>query len=228
MSIAENIKEVKASIERACGRANRGPQTVKLVVVTKAVDASRIQEAVAAGVTCVGENRVQEAWQKFNAVDAAVHWHLIGHLQTNKVRRALQFVQMIHSVDSTRLAHEIQVQAEKLDKTVEVLIQVNTSGEESKFGLAPEEALPAIKEMAQFPRVQIKGLMTIGAFTTEVEVVQGCFRRLRELRDRVEEHQISGVVMHELSMGMTNDFELAIEEGATMVRIGRSIFGERQ
>ncbi len=228
MSIAENIHQVRRRIERACERAKRNPQDVKLVAVTKTVDAARIEQAIAAGVTDIGENRVQEAWRKYQAINApSVHWHLVGHLQTNKAKRALQFATMIHSVDSVKLARELQTQAEKLERDIDILVQVNTSGEESKFGLEPAEAEGAIAEMAGMANLKIKGLMTIGAFTENMEVVRSCFVRLRQLRHQINDASFGRVQLQELSMGMTNDFELAIEEGATLVRVGRSIFGER-
>lgn len=228
MSIAENIYQVRRRIERACERAKRSPQDVKLVAVTKTVDAARIEQAIAAGVTDIGENRVQEAWRKYQAINApSVHWHLVGHLQTNKAKRALQFATMIHSVDSVKLARELQTQAEKLERDIDILVQVNTSGEESKFGLEPAEAEGAIAEMAGMANLKIKGLMTIGAFTENMEVVRSCFVRLRQLRHQINDASFGRVQLQELSMGMTNDFELAIEEGATLVRVGRSIFGER-
>ena len=169
----------------------------------------------------------QEAWRKFQEVGKGVHWHIVGHLQTNKVKRVLQFADMIHSVDSVYLAREIQTQAEKLDRTIEILIQVNTSGEESKFGLEPVVTIGAIEEISAFSNLEIKGLMTIGAFLPNPEDVRPCFKLLLDLKDRVNEHKIAGVEIGTLSMGMTNDYEVAIEEGSTMVRVGTAIFGER-
>ena len=227
MTLAPEIQNIRARIAKASTRAGRRPEEVTLVAVSKTVGADKIKEAIAAGVENIGENRVQEAWQKFQAIGRGVKWHMIGHLQTNKVKRALQFVDMIQSVDSLHLAAEIQRQAEKLDRAVDVLVQVNTSGEDTKFGFAPEETVAAVEEIAAFPRLRVKGLMTIGAFLPDPEEVRPCFRRLRELKEKIAGRNLPGVEMQTLSMGMTDDFEVAIEEGSTMVRIGRSIFGER-
>lgn len=227
MSIAENIAKVRERIEKACQKADRNTADVELVAVTKVVEVDRIYEAIDAGIQIIGENRVQEAWQKYQSVGDKVQWHLIGHLQTNKVKRALQFARFIHSVDSLHLAEEIQKQAQKMDKTVDILVQVNTSGEQTKFGFAPEESLDAVKYIALLPQVKIKGLMTIGAFLPDPEDVRPCFRQLRRLRDEIRKCQIDRVEMDILSMGMTGDFEVAIEEGSTMIRVGRSIFGKR-
>ena len=227
MSIGENVQFVRKKIAEACLRSGRDPEEVDLVAVTKTVDVEQINEAIEAGIRVVGENRVQEAWRKFQEVGKGVHWHIVGHLQTNKVKRVLQFADMIHSVDSVYLAREIQTQAEKLDRTVEILIQVNTSGEESKFGLEPEVTIGAIEEISAFSNLEIKGLMTIGAFLPNPEDVRPWFKLLRDLKGRVNEQEIAGVEIGALSMGMTNDYEVAIEEGSTMVRIGTAIFGER-
>ena len=227
MSINSNIATVLRRIEQACRRCGRDPETVNLIAVTKTVGSDRIKEAVQAGVMFIGENRVQEAWQKFDEVGKEVAWHMIGHLQTNKVRRVLKFADMVQSVDSLHLAKALHVESEKLNREIDVLIQVNTSDEESKFGLSPAQVADTVDEMSSFGRVKIRGLMTIGAFVPNPEQTRPSFRKLRELRDTIAARQIKGVEMQELSMGMTNDFEVAIEEGATMVRIGRSIFGGR-
>jgi pyridoxal phosphate enzyme (YggS family) len=227
MSVYQNIQTVRKRIERACQKVGRNADEIDIVAVSKTVEVARIEEAIAAGIKIIGENRVQEAWPKFQAVGPKVRWHMIGHLQTNKVKRALQFADMIQSVDSIHLAQEIQKQAEKLNRTVDVLIEVNTSGEATKFGFRPEETLPAIEEISGLNRLQIKGLMTIGVFLPEPEEVRPCFKQLRELRDRIAGKNFQRVEMDILSMGMTDDFEVAIEEGSNMVRIGRAIFGER-
>ena len=227
MPIRENVHFVRNKIAEACQRSGRDPEEVELVAITKTVDVEQINEAMKAGILVVGENRVQEAWRKFQEVGKGVHWHIVGHLQTNKVKRVLQFADMIHSVDSVYLAREIQTQAEKLDRTIEILIQVNTSGEESKFGLEPVVTIGAIEEISAFSNLEIKGLMTIGAFLPNPEDVRPCFKLLLDLKDRVNEHKIAGVEIGTLSMGMTNDYEVAIEEGSTMVRVGTAIFGER-
>jgi hypothetical protein len=227
MSIRENVQFARNKIAEACRRSGRKSEEIELVAITKTVDVEQINEAIEAGIRVVGENRVQEAWRKFQEVGEKAHWHMVGHLQTNKVKRVLQFADMIHSVDSVYLAREIQTQAKKLDRTIEILIQVNTSGEESKFGLEPEATIGAIEEVSTLPNLKIKGLMTIGAFLPNPEDVRPCFKLLNDLKDRVNERGITSVEIGTLSMGMTNDYEIAIEEGSTMVRVGTAIFGER-
>lgn len=226
MSIRENVQFARNKIAEACRRSGRKSEEIELVAITKTVDVEQINEAIEAGIRVVGENRVQEAWRKFQEVGEKVHWHMVGHLQTNKVKRVLQFADMIHSVDSVYLAREIQTQAKKLERTIEILIQVNTSGEESKFGLEPEATIGAIEEVSTLPNLKIKGLMTIGAFLPNPEDVRPCFKLLHDLKDRVNERGITSVEIGTLSMGMTNDYEIAIEEGSTMVRVGTAIFGE--
>ena len=227
MAIADNVREVLGRIEDAASRALRAPSDVTLVVVTKTVEPPLIVEAIEAGVTAIGENRVQEAERKFTEGLPPVEKHLVGHLQRNKVKKALPLFDMIQSVDSVRLAREISRVAESTGTATEVLVEVNTSGEESKFGLEPGETLAAIEEMADLGGLKVVGLMTVAGFLPDPDEVRPCFRRLRELRNEVEEAVIPGVSMDHLSMGMTNDYEVAIEEGATIVRVGRAIFGER-
>ena len=235
MGVRENVLQVVQRIEDAAERALREPSDVKLVAVTKTVDPGHIAEAIEAGVTCIGENRIQEAERKFGEGLPPVEKHMVGHLQRNKVPKALELFDMIESVDSPRLAREISNRAERAegylpgleDGRADVLIEVNTSGEESKYGFEPEEVLEQVMELADLKGIRIRGLMTVGAFLPDPEDVRPCFRRLRELRDAIEEAVIPGVSMDHLSMGMTNDFEVAIEEGSTIVRVGRAIFGER-
>jgi hypothetical protein len=224
MSVAQNISRIRERIAAACERAGRKPEEVTLVAITKTVPVPVIREAVTAGITTLGENRVQEAAEKIPKLSGDVSWHLVGHLQTNKVKKALPLFSVIQSVDSLRLTQEIQRHAEASKQTIGVFIEVNTSGESTKFGVEPESALELAKHMAGFPNLKLNGLMTIGALTTQNEIIRGCFRRLRELRDEMSVHH-SGFL--DLSMGMTDDFEIAIEEGSTLVRIGRAIFGER-
>jgi len=227
MTIAENIRVVTEKIRLACESSSRGPDSVKVVAVSKTVGIGKIAEAVAAGLTVFGENRVQEAWQKYQASELDVEWHMIGHLQSNKVRRTLQFADMIQSVDSVKLAREIDLEAGRLDRQVPVLIQVNCSGEESKFGFAPQDTPQALEEIVTLPRLSVRGLMTIGAHSADELKVRRSFESLRKLRDKLMAHQFPDVDLSELSMGMSGDFAIAIEEGSTLVRIGRSIFGER-
>ena len=227
MAIADNVREVMGRIEAAASRALRDPADVRLVAVTKTVEPARIIEAIEAGVTRIGENRVQEAERKFTGELPPVEKHLVGHLQTNKVKKALPLFDMIQSVDSVRLAREISRQCRADGSAADVLVEVNTSGEETKFGLEPDEVVEVVEQLADLPGLRVLGLMTIGAFLPDPEDVRPCFRRLRELRDIIEEKVIPGISMEHLSMGMTNDYEVAIEEGATIVRVGRAIFGER-
>ncbi|MFQ5708658.1 MAG: YggS family pyridoxal phosphate-dependent enzyme [bacterium] len=227
MSIKENIQRTRARIARVCEKTGRDPDEIEIVAVSKTVGVPQILEAVEWGIMQIGENRVQEAWRKYQAIGSRVRWHMIGHLQTNKVKRVLQFANLIQSVDSTHLAQELQNQAEKNQQDVEILIEVNTSAEPTKFGYKPKNVLEAVAEIAQLPRVKIRGLMTVGAFLPDPEAVRPCFRLLRKLRDEISAKHIPQVEMRYLSMGMTDDFEVAVEEGSNMVRIGRAIFGAR-
>jgi hypothetical protein len=215
--IAENIKAVTQRITRSCEKCGRSASAVSLVCVTKEATVAQMKEALNAGATIFGENRVQDAVAKHRAIGDKIAWHLIGHLQTNKVKDAVKIFDLIHSVDSLHLAQEIDKQAGSLDKVQDILIQVNTSGEESKFGVTPEAAIDLLKAIAIYPNINIKGLMTIAPEVEDPETVRPYFRSLRELRDKINSSWF-------LSMGMTNDFEVAIEEGATLVRVGRAIF----
>ena len=227
MFVYENIQKIQGKIEEVCQRVDRNAEEIEIVAVSKNVDVARIEKALAAGIKIIGENRVQEAWPKFQVIGSKVHWHMIGHLQTNKVKKVLQFADMIQSVDSIHLAQEIQKQAEKLNRTVDVLVEVNTSGEATKFGFKPDETVQAIEKISDLDQVQIRGLMTLGAFLPNPEEVRPCFKLLRELRDIIVSKNLDRVEMNILSMGMTDDFEVAVEEGSNVVRIGRAIFGER-
>lgn len=227
MSVADNIIKIKQRIEKACQKVGRSPEEITLVAVTKTVGSDTIQHALSSGIQHIGENRVQDAGQKFGQISDKATWHLIGHLQTNKVKKALQIFDVIHSVDSLHLAEEINKRALQMQREIRCLIEVKTSEEATKFGVAPEGTVKLIQQIAQFPGIQIQGLMTIGAFLPDPEQVRPCFQTLRELRDEVEKAGIERAAMQYLSMGMTNDFEVAIEEGANIIRVGRAIFGER-
>ena len=226
MGVRENVLDVRERMAAAAERALRDPSDALLVAVTKTVEPPRIIECIEAGVTAIGENRIQEAERKFGNLPA-VERHMVGHLQRNKVPRALELFDMIESVDSLRIARELYSLCRAGGSEIEVLVEVNTSGEESKYGFEPEETLNAVAEMSDLPGLRVLGLMTVGAFLSNPEDVRPCFRRLRSLRDEIEEAVIPGVSMEHLSMGMTNDYEVAVEEGATIVRVGRAIFGER-
>ncbi|HXY54047.1 MAG TPA: YggS family pyridoxal phosphate-dependent enzyme [Nitrospirota bacterium] len=228
MSIAENLAAVVNRCTSAAQRAGRDPLSVKLVVVTKTVDTERISEAVAAGALILGENRVQEAKEKIEKLGPIASWHLIGHLQTNKAKYAVKLFYMIHSVDNLQLAEEIDKQASKVNKVQDVLIEVSIAGEESKAGVAMEDAVTLIKEASKLKNISIKGLMTMPPFSDNPEDSRPYFKKLRQLSESVVNEHIPGVSMRELSMGMSGDYEVAIEEGSTMVRIGTAIFGERK
>ena len=210
-------------------RAGRSPDGVKLIAVTKTVEIEKIQEAVDIGLRIFGENRVQEAQKKVPCLksgvsDSGIEWHLIGHLQQNKAKYAVRLFDLIHTIDSVELAEEINRQAEKIDKIQKALVQIKLSGEETKHGVSEEDFLSLLKRVKGMKNIQLKGLMAIPPFFDDPEKTRPYFRRLRELRDKAEK---AGCELKELSMGMSNDFEVAIEEGATMVRIGTALFGER-
>jgi len=195
------------------------------VAVTKTATMGQIEEAINAGVKIIGENRVHDAKEKYQILTAGIEWHLIGHLQTNKVKYAVEIFNCIHSVDSIKLAQEIDKRSKQFGKIMDVLVEVNVSGEESKYGIKPEEVKPFIKNISEFLRIKVRGLMTIAPIVKDKEEVRPYFRKLRELSKEIKSKNIENVKMDYLSMGMTKDFEIAIEEGANMVRIGRGIFG---
>ncbi|MDD5423354.1 MAG: YggS family pyridoxal phosphate-dependent enzyme [Candidatus Omnitrophica bacterium] len=224
--VAENLKRVTDRITKACERSERPVSSVFLVCVTKEAALEAIAEALSLGVTAIGENRVQDALTKYRSVGNKAVWHLIGHLQTNKVKDALKIFSLIHSVDSIRLAQEIDKEAFKLDKVQDVLIQVNVSGEGTKFGIRPEDTIEFFKTLLLYPNINVRGFMTIAPDSDDPEKARPYFRALKQLLDQINNLQLTAYSLQLLSMGMTNDFEVAIEEGSTMVRIGRAIFGE--
>ena len=226
-SIHENLSQIQDRIAAAAARVGRDPTSIDLVAVSKTKPVSLIVEAINAGVTDIGENRVQEAQSKHPQIDQPVKWHLVGHLQRNKVKQALQIFDLIHSVDSPRLLAEIDRRSAELNRTTDVLIQVNTSAEPSKYGLDPDQTLDFIENAHPYPHVRITGLMTIGAFLPDPEAVRPMFVLLRQLQEKIIAQRFPNVEMDNLSMGMTNDFEVAIEEGANLIRVGTAIFGER-
>jgi len=226
-SIAENIKDLNQRIEDACARVSRTPDEITVVGVTKTVEPARIQQAVDAGITVLGENRIQEAATKIDEVSGGVTWYMVGHLQRNKVKKAVTMFDMIQSVDSLEVAREIDRRSEQAGKVMDVLVEVNTSGEETKYGITPEKAVDLIGEISHLKNIIVRGLMTIGTFTDDEGLVRDCFRTLRELSERVSTSGIRQAEMKYLSMGMTSDYELAIEEGSNMIRIGTAIFGAR-
>jgi pyridoxal phosphate enzyme (YggS family) len=228
LTLSERLADVNRRIEEAQRRRGRGADVVALVAVTKTVPAEMVQAAIDAGVRLVGENKVQEASLKIDRVGGDVAWHMLGHLQRNKVKKAVAIFDMIQSVDSEDLAAEIDRRASESGKIMDVLVEVNTSGEDTKFGAAPEDCVDLVGKMSHLRHISVRGLMTVGAFTPREEVVRAGFRLLRDLKDAIHRANIEHVKMDLLSMGMTSDFEMAIEEGSNMVRIGTAIFGERR
>ncbi|MBO4940725.1 MAG: YggS family pyridoxal phosphate-dependent enzyme [Clostridia bacterium] len=224
--IEKNLLEVNKKIDEAARASNRKTDEIKLIAVTKTYGADLINEAIDCGVTDIGENRVQEIMEKYDKVNP-VRWHLIGHLQKNKVKYIIDKVELIHSVDSVELAVEIDKKAKKIDKIQKILLEVNVSGEESKFGIEPTNCIDVCREISLLENVKIMGLMTVAPFTDDEELLLGVFSGLKGLAEKISQENIKNVSMEELSMGMTNDFPLAIEKGATMVRVGTGIFGKR-
>lgn len=224
-TIKNNLEIINEKIKKAALKVNRNPKGIKLVAVTKIATIEQIKEAISAGVKIIGENKVQEAKEKYQILTANIEWHLVGHLQTNKVKYAIEIFDLIHSVDSIRLAKEIDRRSLQFGMITNVLVEVNVSGEETKYGIKPEEAEPFLKEISEFSRIRVRGLMTIAPIKEDKEEVRPYFRKLRKLSKEIKRKNIKNVKMDYLSMGMTEDFEVAIEEGANMVRIGRGIFG---
>lgn len=225
MSLRENLERIKEKIRVKSELVGRNPQKITLVTVTKTVEADRVEEAIAEGVNIIGESRVQEAKEKYEKVENRVIWHLVGHLQRNKAKDAVKIFDLIHSVDSAELAKEIDKQARKVGKIQKILTEVNVSGEESKYGLSPAGVIPFLQEVSGLPNIKVEGLMTMAPLYENPEDCRPCFKKLKELVEEVKAENIKNVEMTYLSMGMSNDFEVAIEEGSNMVRIGRAIFG---
>jgi len=227
--LKQRLEQVRERIRKACESCGRDVDAVRLVAVSKTIAADTVREAIEAGVTILGENYVQEAREKFNALaQYPVSWHFIGHLQSNKAKYAVRLFDLIHSVDSLKLARELDKQAKKVDKIQPILVQVNISGEDTKSGISADEAPGLVAEISKLENLSIKGLMTMPPYFYQPEKVKPFFAALRELRDRIKDQAPPNLSLEELSMGMTGDFEVAIEEGATLVRIGTAIFGERK
>lgn len=225
MDLSNNLEALRTRIRAACERAHRNPESVHILAVTKGQPPEVVEAAADIGLTLFGENRVQEAKAKIGRAPGHLHWHMIGHLQSNKCRDAVHFFEMIQSIDSLTLAQEINKWADKAAKTMPVLLEVNVGGEASKFGFSPEQLLADLSEVNSLKRIEIHGLMTIAPWTKEPEKVRPVFRRLRELKDQCE--QILGAGLPHLSMGMSGDFDVAIEEGSSIIRIGTALFGLR-
>ncbi|HEY8393238.1 MAG TPA: YggS family pyridoxal phosphate-dependent enzyme [Thermaerobacter sp.] len=229
MTIAERVREIRARIAEAAARAGRSPDEVTLVAVSKSVPVEAMREAYAAGIRDFGENRAQEARDKFPAFGDDVRWHFVGRLQTNKVKYIVRHCHLLHSLDRPALAQEVDRRAARCGRVLPCLLEVNVAGEATKAGVPPEQVIPFLRQVAEWPGLRVVGLMTVAPVASNPETVRPVFRRLRELAHRVAEElrDVPGVEMRHLSMGMTDDFEVAVEEGATIVRIGRGIFGER-
>ncbi len=231
MSVAENIARIRERVARAAGRAGVSADSVTLMAVSKTVEPERIRQAYEAGLRVFGENRVQEFSEKAPALAslADTRWHLIGHLQSNKARKAVELFQGVDSVDSLRLAEKLNQAAEQMDRTLPILIEIKVGNEESKSGIPADSAEldDLLKSITSLEHLQVRGLMTVPPFTEDPEGARPYFRRLRELRDAIAALRLQRVEMETLSMGMSHDFEVAIEEGSTCVRVGSSIFGAR-
>ena len=226
--VAEQLQNVRDEIRKACEKSGRDPKEVTLIAVSKTKPISMIEEAMEAGQTIFGENKVQELCTKYEELPKNLEWHLIGHLQTNKIKYIVDKVALIHSVDSIKLAQAIDKEAAKHDvKEVPILIQVNFAHEDTKFGLNPEDVFDVVKEISALEHVKIKGLMQIAPFVDDPEDNRKYFRAMKQLSVDINNKNFDNVDMSILSMGMTNDYEIAVEEGATMVRVGTAIFGER-
>jgi len=228
VSLRDRISLIWSRIKTAAADSGRQPGDVQLAAVSKTVPSERLLRAIDLGVTVFGENYVQEARDKFNALYAhPLSWHFIGHLQSNKAKYVVKIFDLIHSVDTLKLSREINKQAKKIGKVQRVLVQVNIAEEASKSGVLLKDTTRLVTEMSQLPHLEVRGLMTMPPYFNAPEKVRPYFKALRQLRDQLRDMEIPGVAMDELSMGMTGDFEVAIQEGATLVRIGTAIFGER-
>jgi pyridoxal phosphate enzyme (YggS family) len=223
MSVAAKYEQIKQLINETCFKVERNPEEVKVIAVTKYVSTERALEALEAGIINLGENRDDGLLKKWEVLQDKPAWHYIGSLQTRKVKNIINIVEYIHSLDRISLAEEINKRA---GHKIKCLVQVNVSGEESKHGLSPEEALVFIKSLSKFENISVEGLMTMAPFTNDEDQIRGCFRKLRDLRDQVQALNLNYAPCSELSMGMSNDYVIAIEEGATMVRIGTALVGE--
>ena len=225
--LIERYNEVKKHVEEACKRVGRDPREVTVIAVSKTKPLEMVEELRKEKVLDFGENKVQEIMEKYEPMGPGVHWHLIGHLQTNKVKYIIDKVDMIHSVESLRLAEEINKRAAAKDLVMDILVEVNMADEESKFGVKPEEVEAFLHDLSQFPNIRVRGLMTVAPFVENPEENRVYFRKMRELLVDMNGKKIDNINMDMLSMGMTGDYEVAIEEGATIVRVGTGIFGER-
>ncbi|WP_019424342.1 YggS family pyridoxal phosphate-dependent enzyme [Paenibacillus sp. OSY-SE] len=227
--VEENLKTVRQQMELACQASGRKIEGVQLLLATKTVPLEKLQMAIQAGETLFGENKAQELRDKFPLMQQnnQVEWHFIGHLQTNKVKDVVKYVTLIHSVDRLKLGQALHRQLVKENKTMDILVQINTSYEESKFGASPETAVELVEQLSQFETLNVKGLMTIGKLNATNDETRHCFRLLKSIQTQIREKKFPRVEMDILSMGMSGDFKVAIEEGATIIRVGTSVFGQR-
>ena len=225
--LKDQLQEVEKRIQAACDRAGRKREEVTLIAVSKTKPVETLQEAYGLGVRIFGENKVQELTAKYEALPKDIHWHMIGHLQTNKVKYIIDKAELIHSVDSLKLAETIEKEAAKHDLIADILVEVNVAEEESKFGMKMEEVIPFVEKVSAFPHVRVRGLMTIAPFVEDPEENRSIFADLHKLYIDIKKKNHDNDTVSVLSMGMTNDYEVAIEEGATMVRVGTGIFGAR-
>lgn len=225
--LKENLDEVRKNIQEACLRSNRDPKDVTLIAVSKTKPVEMLQEVYECGERCFGENKVQEITDKYPCLPKDIQWHMIGHLQRNKVKYIVDKVALIHSVDSLRLAEAIQKEALKVDVKVPILLEVNVAKEESKFGLETNQVIPLLEKIHNFSNIQVEGLMTIAPFVENPEDNREIFRTMKKLTVDIQQKNMNNVNMNVLSMGMTGDYQVAVEEGATMVRVGTGIFGAR-
>lgn len=227
MDVSENIESIRERIRNACIRSGR-PDDVKLMAVTKTVDTARIMEAINCGIKVIGENRVQEIEKKFLEIGSQVEWHMIGHLQTNKVKYIVDKVSMIQSVDSLKLAQEINKQFGKRRRIIDVLVEINIGKEPNKHGIDPDSAAEFTESVGKFENLRVRGLMTVAPALEKSESVRPYFKKMKQIFDQLRSKQMENISMDFLSMGMTGDFETAVEEGANMVRVGSGIFGQRK
>ncbi|MBD2864939.1 YggS family pyridoxal phosphate-dependent enzyme [Paenibacillus oceani] len=227
--VEENLKTVRRQMELACQAARRRIEDIRLLLATKTVPLEKLQMAIQAGETLFGENKAQELRDKFPLMQQynQVEWHFIGHLQTNKVKDVVKYVTLIHSVDRLKLGQALHQQLVKENKTMDILVQINTSYEESKFGASPETAVELVEQLSLFETLNVKGLMTIGKLNATNDETRHCFRLLKSIQAQIREKKFPRVQMDILSMGMSGDFKVAIEEGATLIRVGTSVFGQR-
>jgi pyridoxal phosphate enzyme (YggS family) len=226
--IADNVTRLRDRMAAACDRASVPRDTIRLVAVTKNAPVEAIREAIGAGITSIGENRVQEAWSKFPDIGRAVEWHMVGHLQSNKAARAAELFDVVHSIDGFKVAEALSQHAVGVGRDLEVLVQVNTSGEGSKSGVAPQDAVRLVEDVSRLPGIRVRGLMTIGPFRPNPEEARPSFHTLRRIFEKIDALGIEGADLKWLSMGMSGDFEVAIEEGANLIRVGTAIFGPRE